>query len=79
MRRYRLEIYIAIIKTLASNGPLRLTRITQTTTVSPNSLKQVLKILIDNNLVEQASLGNTVVYNTTQKANWILSQVKELN
>jgi predicted transcriptional regulator len=80
MRRSKLEIYIDTLEALALYGPMKVTRITYKANLNCSLLKQILKDLIEKNLVEERKLKkNVVVYAVTPKTRTILSQFKELS
>jgi predicted transcriptional regulator len=79
MRRSKLEMHVEVLDALAFYGPMRLTHITYKANLSYNLLKQVLKELIRNELVEERIVGkNVVVYAATNSARTTLSKFKEL-
>jgi len=79
MRRSELEMHVDILKALARCGPLRLTYIMHKANVCYNSLKQYLDFLIQQNLVEEQTLGKKrVVYAITERGLAVLKHFKQL-
>jgi predicted transcriptional regulator len=56
VRSSKLEMNLAILKILASRGPMELPQLTLKTDLSQNVLKQHLAFLIPQNLVEEQNL-----------------------
>lgn len=84
MRRSKLEMYIDILRVLAHNGPMKLTHIMYKANVNCNMLKQSLKFLTQQNLIEEQTLRQKrnkimVVYTTTERGKTILKYFRELN
>ena len=79
MRRSKLEMYIDILKVLAHKGPLKLTHIMYKANVNCSVLKQYLDFLIQQDLVEEKTLGKKrIVYAITQKGLTVLKYFREL-
>jgi predicted transcriptional regulator len=79
MRRSELEIHIDILKALARHGPLRLTHIMHKANVCYNFLRQYLNFLIEQNLVEEHTLGKKrVVYAITERGFIVLKHFRQL-
>ena len=79
MRRSKLEMYIDILKVLSQRGPLKLTHIMYKANVNCSVLKQYLDFLIQQNLVEERTIGKKrVVYAITQKGITVLKYFREL-
>lgn len=57
VRSSKLEMNLAILKILASRGPMELPQLALKTDLSQNVLKQHLDFLIPQNLVEEQNLG----------------------
>lgn len=57
VRSSKLEMNLAILKILASRGPMELPKLTLITDLSQKVLKQHLDFLIPQNLVEEQNLG----------------------
>ncbi|MEM2889680.1 MAG: winged helix-turn-helix domain-containing protein [Candidatus Bathyarchaeia archaeon] len=79
MRRSKLEMYIDILKVLASQGPLKLTHIMYKANVNCSVLKEYLDFLIKQNLVEERTVGKKrIVYAITQRGITVLKYFREL-
>ena len=79
MRRSKLEMYIDILKVLAHRGPLKLTHIMYKANVNCSVLKQYLDFLIQQNLVEEKTIGKKrIVYAITQRGITVLKYFREL-
>ena len=79
MRRSKLEMYIDILKVLARHGPLKLTHIMYKANVNCSVLKQYLDFLIEQNLVEEKSVGKKrIVYAITERGRTVLKYFREL-
>jgi len=79
MRRSKLEMYIDILKVLAHKGPLKLTHIMYKANVNCSVLKQYLDFLIEQNLVEEKTIGKKrIVYAITQRGITVLKYFREL-
>jgi predicted transcriptional regulator len=79
MRRSKLEMYIDILKVLAHKGPLKLTHIMYKANVNCSVLKEYLDFLIQQNLVEEKTLGKKrTVYAITQRGLTVLKYFREL-
>ena len=79
MRRSKLEMYIDILKVLAQRGPLKLTHIMYKANVNCSVLKQYLDFLMEQNLVEERSVGKRrVVYAISQRGVTVLKHFREL-
>jgi len=84
MRRSKLEMYVDILKVLVHHGPLKLTHIMYKANVNCSVLKQHLDFLIQQNLVEEQTLGKKrnktrVVYAITERGRTVLKYFRELN
>jgi len=72
-------MYIDILKVLARRGPLKLTHIMYKANVNCSVLKQYLDFLIQQNLVEEQTLGKKrVVYAITERGLTVLKYFREL-
>ncbi|MCW3986219.1 MAG: winged helix-turn-helix domain-containing protein [Candidatus Bathyarchaeota archaeon] len=79
MRRSKLEMYVDILKVLSQRGPLKLTHIMYKANVNCSVLKQYLEFLIQQNLVEERTVGKKrVVYAITQRGITVLKHFREL-
>jgi predicted transcriptional regulator len=79
MRRSKLEMYIDILKVLSHRGPLKLTHIMYKANVNCSVLKQYLDFLIQQNLVEERTIGKKrTVYAVTQRGITVLKHFREL-
>lgn len=79
MRRSKLEMYIDILKVLSHRGPLKLTHIMYKANVNCSVLKQYLDFLIQQNLVEERTIGKKrTVYAVTQRGIAVLKHFREL-
>jgi predicted transcriptional regulator len=84
MRRSKLEMYVDILKVLVHHGPLKLTHIMYKANVNCSVLKQYLDFLIQQNLIEEQTLGKKrnktrVVYAITERGRTVLKYFRELN
>jgi len=77
MRRSKLEMYIDILKVLARHGPLKLTHIMYKANINCSVLKQYLDFLIEQNLVEEKSLGKKGLYTPSQREVEVCSNTSE--
>lgn len=79
MRRSKLEMYIDILKVLSHRGPLKLTHIMYKANVNCSVLKQYLDFLIQQNLVEERTVGKKrIVYAVTERGVTVLKHFREL-
>ena len=79
MRRSKLEMYIDILKVLAHRGPLKLTHIMYKANVNCSVLKEYLEFLIQQNLVEEKTVGKKrIVYAITENGLKVLKYFREL-
>ena len=79
MRRSKLEMYVDILKVLSHRGPLKLTHNMYKANVNCSVLKQYLDFLIQQNLVEERTLGKKrTVYAITQRGITVLKHFREL-
>ncbi len=79
MRRSKLEMYIDILKVLAQRGPLKLTHIMYKANVNCSVLKEYLNFLIQQNLVEEQTVGKKrIVYVVSEKGLMVLKYFREL-
>lgn len=79
MRRSKLEMYVDILRVLAHRGPLKLTHIMYKANVNCSVLKQYLEFLMQQNLVEERTVGKRrVVYAITQRGITVLKYFREL-
>lgn len=56
MRRFKLEMYVDILKVLAHSGPIKLTNIINKANVNGIILKEYLNFLINKGLVEERTI-----------------------
>ena len=70
-RRSKLEIYVDILKVLAQNGPLKLTRIMYKANVNCSVLRQFLDSLSQQSLIEEQTFHKKkqqkIVYAITEE------------
>jgi len=79
MRRSKLEMYIDILKVLAHRGPLKLTHVMYKANVNCSVLKEYLDFLIQQNLVEEKTMGKKrIVYAITENGLRVLKYFREL-
>jgi predicted transcriptional regulator len=72
-------MYIDILKVLSHRGPLKLTHIMYKANVNCSVLKQYLDFLIQQNLVEERTIGKKrTVYAITQRGITVLKHFREL-
>jgi len=67
-----------ILKVLARHGPLKLTHLMYKTFLNGNYLKEQLKFLIKQNLVEDRVAGKRVTYRITDRGMTILEKFRAL-
>lgn len=77
-RRNKLEIYIAVLKVLAKNGPMKTTHISQNVNVNPSVLNEYLDFFQKQKLVEQERIGKRVMYKLTQRGLKVLEYFTEI-
>ncbi len=78
MRRVKSEITAAVLDTLIIFGPMRLSKITYKANINHSLLKQVIKELVKDNLVEKREPEeNIFVYAATQKAKLAILELKK--
>jgi predicted transcriptional regulator len=77
-RRSKLEQYVRTLQVLSSNGPINLTRLTTKTKVNSNPLRDILRDLIEKELVVGQERCKTTFYSTTPKARKVLLRFREL-
>jgi len=79
MRRSNLEVHLDVLKTLRFQGPLRLTHIMYRANVNCSVLKEYLDFLIQQNLVEEKTLGKKrIVYAITERGITALKNLRQL-
>lgn len=79
MRRSMLEQYIDVLKVLTHEGPLKVTHVMYKANLNGNSVKESLKFLIKQGLVEERLAGKQVtVYAVTQRGITVLKYFREL-
>jgi len=78
MGRSKFEIYMAVLETLALNGPMRPNKITCETNISYSLVKKAVNDLKKRQLVDERKVNNTSVYLATPKAKSALLQFKEI-
>ena len=79
MRRSELEVCIDILRALAQKGPLKLTHVMYKSNVNCSALKERLKFLIKQDLVEKRAIAKQrVVYAVTEKGKTLLKQFNEI-
>jgi len=79
MRRSKLEMYVDILNVLSHRGPLKLTHIMYKANVNCSVLKQYLDFLIEQNLVEEQTVGKKrIVYAITDRGRTVLKYFREL-
>lgn len=65
MRRSKLQVTVAILKTLADNGKLNPTHITYQTYLNNKSVNECLEFLMENNLVTEIECQTRKEYQIT--------------
>jgi len=65
MRRSKLQVNLAILKTLADNGKLNPTHITYQTYLNNKSVNECLEFLMENNLVTEIECQTRKEYQIT--------------
>lgn len=79
MKRFKLELYVGILKVLAHNGPLKLTHITNKTNINSVILKEYLGFLIKQGLIEEPTTKDArVIYVVTQRGINVLKYFREI-
>ena len=79
LRRSKLEINIDILKTLAQNGPLKLTHIMYKANLNCDVLKKNTEFLIKQDLIKKRIVGaENTVYSITSKGLTLLNGWKEV-
>ena len=79
MRRSKLEMYIDILRVLAQRGPLKLTHVMYKANVNCSVLKEYLDFLIQQNLVEERTVGKKRnVYALPERGLKVLKYFREL-
>jgi len=79
MRRSQLEVYIGVLKALSTNGPMKITRLSQLMNVNCSLLSQYLDFMKKQHLVETKNLSpKRVVYCVTEKGFTALRYFREL-
>ncbi len=72
-------MYVDILKVLSHRGPLKLTHIMYKANVNCSVLKQYLDFLIQQNLVEERTMGKKrTVYAVTERGITVLKHFREL-
>jgi predicted transcriptional regulator len=80
MRRSKLEMYVAILKVLAQNGPLKSTHIMYKSNVNFKILKEYMDFLLKQALIEERVVGkNRVLYANTPRGTMVLKYFREVN
>jgi predicted transcriptional regulator len=76
VRRSKLEMYVDILRILASQGPKKLAQLVDKTDLSQSVLKQRLDFLIQQNLVEKQNFSkNKIFYVITERGLKVLNIV----
>jgi len=76
MRRSKLEMYVDILRILASQGPMKLTQLVHKTDINQGVLKQHLSFLIRQNLVEKQNFSrDEIFYTITERGLRVLNIV----
>ena len=78
MRRSHLETYVKIMSLLAQQGPLIQTQIVQKTNLDFDILRDYLRFLAKQTLVEERTIGkDRIVFAVTQRGIKVLKYFKE--
>ena len=78
-RRSKLEMLVDILKVLACNGPLKLTKIMSRTNLNCNILKEHVSFLIKYQLIEEQTIKKReTVFAITRKGITVLRYFREL-
>ena len=76
MRRSKLEMYVDVLRILASQGPMKLTQLMHKTDLIQSVLKRHLAFLIQQNLVEKQNFSNgKIFYAATERGLKVLNIV----
>ena len=76
MRRSKLEMYVDILRILASQGPMKLTQLVHKTDLSQGFLKQHLRFLIQQSLIEKQNFSKgEIFYTITERGLRVLNIV----
>jgi predicted transcriptional regulator len=79
MKRFKLELYVGILKVLAHSGPLKLAHITNKTNINSVILKEYLGFLIKQGLIEEPTTKDArVIYVVTQRGINVLKYFREI-
>jgi len=79
IRRSKLEMYLDLLKVLATRDPLKLTHIMHMTNLNCSVSKKYLDFLTLQGLVEEKIIGRErIVYAITQRGLTVLKQLREL-
>ena len=79
MGRSKIEIYIAILEALVTNGAMRPNKITCETSINYSLVKKAVLDLQNKQLVEEKKINKGHAYAATPKGKFTLSQFKELS
>jgi predicted transcriptional regulator len=80
LRRSKLETCLCILETLASHGPLKVTRVMQKTNLNFNVLKNYFDFLIKQDAVEEKCIRRKkIVFAITERGLYLIKYFKELN
>lgn len=79
MRRSKLQVNLAILKTLADNGKLNPTHITYQTYLNNKSVNECLEFLMENNLVTEIECQTRKEYQITTLGIKALTIVNKIN
>ena len=77
MKLSKLEMYIAILKTIGQQRLLQLTTIHEKTNVDLGYLKERIAFLVEQGLVEQRNTGSEVAYKNTNRGINMLKYFKQ--
>jgi predicted transcriptional regulator len=78
MGRSKFEIYVAVLETLALDGPMRPNKITCETSINYSVVKKAVNDLRNRQLVDERKVNNNFIYSATPKAKLALLQYKEI-
>lgn len=84
MRRSKMEMYIDILKVMAQNGPMKLTHIMYKANVNCNVLKENLRFLLKQSLIEEQikvkrKNKTKVRYTITERGRTVIRYFNEVN
>ena len=77
-RRTKLSVYIGVLNLLATNGPMKITHISQRLNVNASVLKEYLEFTVKQMLIEKREIGKRVLYAVTERGLNVLKYFNEI-